>query len=245
MNKPNVPAVENAIRILHEIAEKSGETTSSALARRLGASQPTTYRILKTLESADWIRADESGGYRLSIGMLPLLTHLDDFTRYRRIAQPILDGLSRSLELTVKFSLRQGLEQIIVATSHPRKPFSVSVPLGGRFPIVWGSPGACLLAGLSKKEIDLLIERIPEDSWKHETPKALKKRLQELHKTGSCKSIGEHYLSIDTVSVKLDTDSTPSALTLVALRGELTERNLPRCREELKQSALELAAALR
>lgn len=245
MNKQNVPAVENAIRILHEIAENSAETTSSALARRLGTSQPTTYRILKTLESADWIRADENGGYRLSTGMLPLLAHLDDFTRYRRIAQPFLDGLSRSLDLTVKFSLRQGLEQIIVATAHPRKPFSVSVPLGGRFPIVWGSPGACMLAGLSHKEIDLLIERISEDSWKHETPDALKSRIKKVRNTGYCESIGEHYLSIDTVSVKLDTESTPSALTLVALRGEFTERNLPRFREELQQSANDLAAALR
>ena len=47
-----VPVLDTAIRILYELANNPGEATSAGLARQVDASQPTCYRILKTLEAA-------------------------------------------------------------------------------------------------------------------------------------------------------------------------------------------------
>ena len=240
-----VPSLKTAIQVIHEIASNSGETSSSALARKVDASQPTTYRILKTLEDADWIRANPSGGYSLSMGLLPLLQHLDDFSRYGRAAKASLDALSSDLNLTVKLSVRQSLDQIIVGTAEPVRPWGVSVPLGGRFPIVWGSPGACLLSDLNDPTLEAVIEAIPAEDWKHENPEQLRRRIKEVHETGLCESLGEHYLGLDTMSApvkgKLLTQTT---ITLVGFKGEMTDKSLPKLRDRLLKAAQELEVIL-
>ena len=48
---PQVPVLDKAIRILYELADRDGEATSSSLARKVQVSQPTCYRILKTLQA--------------------------------------------------------------------------------------------------------------------------------------------------------------------------------------------------
>ncbi len=245
MNKQTIPALETAIRVLNAIATTAGETTSSALARKVEASQPTTYRILKTLEAADWIKANPNNGYSLSVGLLPLLRHLDDFTRFSRAAQPIIDDLSHQIDMTVKFSIRVSLEQVIVATAVPRKPYGVYVPLGGRYPIVWGSPGACLLAGLSDAEIHAIADAISEDKWKHETRELLMKRISTVRTTNASASFGEHYLGIDTLSIPMEPMSTPATLTIVGLRGgDLKEKSVPRFMKCLQVAAKEIEESL-
>lgn len=244
MNKASVPALEKAIRILHAIASNSGETTSSALARKIDASQPTTYRILKTLEAADWIKANPHNGYSLSLGLLPLLHHLDDFSRYGRAAQAWVNELSADLDLTTKFTIRQVLEQIIIATAQPVRPWGVSVPLGGRFPVVWGSPGACLLASQPDADIESVIGAIPEKQWKHEKPEFLRRRIEEVRRTRLCESLGEHYLGLDTLSTPVPTPMGTAALTIVGFKGEMTPKNLSRFRTRLLEAAQKLETAL-
>ena len=245
MNKQIVPALEKAIRILNAIASNTGETTSSALARKVGASQPTAYRILKTLEEADWIKAHPQNGYGLSLGLLPLLQHLDDFSRYGRAAQATIDALSSELDLTVKFTIRQALEQIIVATAEPLRPWGVSVPLGGRFPVVWGSPGACLLWDLANNELESVIDAIPAGQWKHEKPEYIRRRVNEVRENGVSESLGEHYLGLDTLSVPLETPFARATLTLVGFKGEMTPRNLPHLRKRLLETSKEVETDLK
>ncbi len=244
MNKQTVPSLEKAIRILNTIATATGETTSSALARKVDASQPTAYRILKTLEAADWIKPNPNNGYSLSLGLLPILHHLDNFDRYGRASQTLIDNLSRELDLTVKLTIRQGNEQVIVSIGESRRPFGVSVPLGGRFPVVWGSPGACLLSSLSDNELENVIKAIPKDNWKHETPEFVRCRVKAVQEKNISESLGEHYLGLDTLSAPLLTPIARAALTIVGFRGEMSPESLPQLRKRLVKTAQEIERTL-
>ncbi len=237
MNNTGVPAVVTAINLLNEIAKRSETTSSSALARRVGASQPTTYRILKTLEAADWIKSVQNSGYQLSMGLLPIAKHFQDFGRYAQTLQGYFESLARELDLLVKLTVRQDMTQCIVCTAEPLKEFTVAVPLGGVYPVVWGSPGAPLLSNETEARLEAIMASIPKNEWKHEDPENVRRRYRSVRENGLSESIGEHPLGIDSISTPVGLPEGMAAITFVGLRGEITDKNLPRLRERIVSAA--------
>ena len=238
MNKAaQVPALDKAIRILIELAGNEGAVTSSGLARKLGVSQPTCYRILKTLEATDWIRPNERKGYDLSMGLLPLAKPFVDLDWQGRKVQPVLEDLANDLTLTAKFSVRQGREQVTIATAEPLRPFGISAPVGARFPVVLGASGAVLLCELPEKELEDLIEGFPDVEWDSDNVSELRSRIRSVRENGACENLGMHPQGIDTVSAGVGGISQPAAITLVGLRGDIHEGNVAAIKERLLMAA--------
>ena len=71
--KHTIPAVCKAMELLGLLAAERGETTTKALALRLGVPRTTCYRLLRSLVARDWVRPLPGGGHALSVGLLPLL----------------------------------------------------------------------------------------------------------------------------------------------------------------------------
>lgn len=237
----NVPALEGAIRILAALAEDPGDATSLGLARRLKLSQSTCYRILKTLEEADWIRPDEGGGYRFSLGLLPYVKPLVGIERTVSTLEPVLRELARETGLTAKCSIRQGAEQVTLTRIESPRPLAVSSPVGARYPVVLGASGACLLSRHDARALSLLVcQADREQLWGHETEDDLRRRLVACHRDGLCENIGRHPQGIDTLSAPLYVEGDVYALTLVGLRGDFE----PRRRNVLRRALLDAVKAV-
>ena len=221
-NKKNsVPALECAMQILAALAEGPADSSSLGLARQLEISQSTCYRILKTLQAADWITPDEQGGYRFSLGLLPFVKPLMGIERVVAALGPVMRELSRTTGLTVKCSVRQGLEQVTIARVESSQPLAVSSPVGSRFPVVLGASGACLLARLEPVALDALIRHADQQKlWDRESAEELRQRIASCLRDGYCENIGHHPQGIDTISAPLPVGGESYALTLIGLRGD-------------------------
>ena len=219
--KNTVPALEYAVQILKALADHPEDSSSLGLARQLGISQSTCYRILKTLQVADWITPDAQGGYRFSLGLLPFVKPLMGLERAVDGLAPFMKELSRATGLTVKCSVRQGLEQVTIARVESTKPLAVSSPVGARFPVVLGASGACLLSKLAPAALGTLIRHADQQAlWGHESADDLRARLAACRRDGLSENIGRHPQGIDTISAPLTLAGEVYALTLVGLRGD-------------------------
>jgi len=98
----HVPSLDRAIRIMQALAE-GGPSSSLGLSRQLGISQSSCYRILQTLEDADWIRPG-NGGYVFSRGLLPFLKPLMHIENVIAAVRADMDTLARTTGLSAKLS---------------------------------------------------------------------------------------------------------------------------------------------
>lgn len=132
--KHTIPAVCKAMELLGLLAEEQGETTTKALALRLGVPRTTCYRLLRSLISRDWVRPLPGGGHAISIGLLPLLQPLREVESLAEAVQPVLDALALRSSLTAKVSVRQGDYAITVARCESPQATSIAVRVGALLP---------------------------------------------------------------------------------------------------------------
>jgi len=237
------PSVKRAIQLMQALAE-GGEHTSLALARKLRISQSSCYRILKTLEQADWIRMDEEKRYVFSRGLRPFVLPLLEEERLLARLGSVLSRLASDLSLSVKCSVREGHEQVTLARAESPRPLGVSSPVGARLPVVIGASGACLLFPLQPDAVDELIaDARKAKRWAHENETLLRDRLTRLRRAGVSENIGLHPQGIDSISMPLTVKGAHYAITLIGLRGDFDDRRRRTlCRRRLKQATMELSA---
>ncbi len=228
-----IPSIHRVVKVMQSLAA-GGETTSLGLARRLGISQSSCYRILRTLEAANWICREAGGQYVFASGLMPFVKPLVGIERAVDCLRSDMESLSLKAGLTVKLSVREGVEQVTVARVECHRPLSATSPIGTRFPVVLGASGACLLSGVDRASLAQLIEHADKQRlWGHDSKDLLLARLKCCRKSGHCENIGSHPQGIDTVSAPLATSSRTMALTLVGLRGDFDGKRLSQCRRLL------------
>ncbi len=239
-----MPGLERGIRVLQALAD-GGDTSSMALARRLGISQSSCYRILQTLMAVDWIRPDLGGGFVFSLGLMPFVRPLVGLDRAVSRLRPVMEGLSRSTGFTVKLSVRRGSGQLTLSRVESSRPLIATSPVGVSFPVVLGASGACLLSGMDEGGIAAQIAHADRQGlWGNESAADLQVRIEECRRRGLCANIGRSAQGVDTLSAPVADAAEPLALTLVALRGDLKGACLPKFRLRLKEAAAKASALL-
>lgn len=219
-----IPAVNNAVELLRLLADDAGETTTKALALRLGIPRTTCYRILRSLEARDWVRSIEGGRHELSLGLLPLLRPLRPVESLAELVQPALELLAARSGLTAKVSVRQGDVAVTVARCESPRETSVAVRLGASFHLAYGSSGAVLLSGLEKEQVQRVLDDAPAECWAHQSPSEVQARLKELARQGWCADFGTFRESCHGVSTPLRDGhgNVLAAMTIIGFPHELT-----------------------
>lgn len=235
--KHGIPVLESAIKVLGALSEGKVRTSSVALSKHVGISQSTCYRILQTLESANWIRRREGKGYELSFGLLPII---EPMLEYRRIAtelRGVLDIFANQVQLTTKVSIRSDLEHITVASAEPIRQTGVSNPVGAHFPIITGAAGASLLCKLQESELTILFKRIPQSKWHYETPELVRARIQEYRENGYIVNLDVQPYGFDTMSTPIECAEFDMSLSVTGIRGDINKENLKSLGKSLKTAA--------
>lgn len=232
-----IPAVVRTSQVLRALAEREGPATSAGLAREIGISQSSCYRILQTLEGLQWIRSDGEGGYDLDEGLLAIVRPLLGPERLAEAARPILRTLSMETELTAKLSLRRGGEQVTIARIESPRPLAVTGRVGSRYPVVLGASGAALLSLMDDSAVQRIIAATPADQWLNESPDILRRHIAECRRKGVCTNIGHHPQGIDTMAAPLRSDVGEAAITLIGLRGDFEGKRLTLCTRAVKKAA--------
>jgi DNA-binding IclR family transcriptional regulator len=187
MNTENInPAVEKTLFLLHHLGQSPHGATQAELARELGISPSTCYRILQTLRKHDWVRKGADSRYDLSGGVLSATMKLHRQLVRLEHCRPLLDELAAATGLTAKLSIRQGTWQVTILRAESPRPLSVSGKVGARFPLIEGSVGAALLSRTEPDEVRELANGCTEDIPERGNSDLVLSRIQTIRRDGCC-----------------------------------------------------------
>lgn len=223
-----IPAVEKTLQLLRSLAVCPEETRQSDLAKKLGITQSTCYRIVQTLRKYAWAEKRADGSIVLGSGALPLALRLAKQTIRWDQAQNVLEHLAQKTSLACKLSIRQGAEQLVAARAESPGPFGISGKKGARFPVIEGSVGAALLADADAKELDQLVAECAEEIPETHEPRLLAKAVAFVHQHGYALNTVKNRWRIGALSVPIRDarGCVAGALTLLGMPDDFTKKRI-------------------
>lgn len=234
----SVPVLEKAMRVLRLVARDPGEQLSvNALAKKLGISQATCYRIVRTLEESGWLMRRENGGYELGSALLGFVVSKSPHARLLEIAEPVIKRLAAAVGLTAKLTVRDGDEAVTVVRAEPNRPMVVTGTLGGRFHLCFGSSGAALAGQETAKALQRLCGRAPEEVWRHQTIDQFQRRVRSVARRGYAVDRGSFHPDVHSLSVPLAVGPrTLAAISVLAMPSDLPARRVPALADALRDA---------
>ena len=144
MARESSQTFDRGLRLLELLAATDDAVTVTALADALGAARPVVYRLLVTLEAHGLAAPDESGGYRLGLGMLRFAGRV--LPVVRAAAEPHLRVLAEQVGATAHLTAAEEDEAVAVAVVEPSSTaFHVAYRTGSRHPLDRGAAGKAIL----------------------------------------------------------------------------------------------------
>jgi IclR family pca regulon transcriptional regulator len=128
----------------------------SDVAAATGLARPTARRILLTLETLGYVRAD-AGGYALTPRVLELGTTYVQAMGLWDMARPHMERLVGRTGESSSIAQLDGSDIVYVARVAVPKIIALAVTIGTRFPAPATSLGKVLLAGLPPGELDAVL----------------------------------------------------------------------------------------
>ena len=164
-------AVERALNILEAAAQRRDGLTNSELSRKLAIPKSSASYILRTLEKRGYLRRDSnSGRYRLGLKILSLGGDAQANLDIADVALPFMRALVERIHLTVHLAVIDQGEAVYIEKVEAPGFFKVNTWDGRRMYLHSTSVGKCLLAWLTKHEIELLVK---QQGLKKRTPKTI------------------------------------------------------------------------
>ncbi len=243
-------AVERALNILEAAAQRRDGLTNAEISRKLGIPKSSASYILRTLEKRSYLRRDpESGRYRLGLKILSLGGDAQANLDIADIALPLMRILSEKIRMTVHLAVLDQGEAVYIEKVEAPGFFKVNTWVGRRMFLHSTSVGKCLLAWLSKQEIETIVK---QQGMKKRTPKtitSISKLLADLEHvklSGYAVDDEENSLGARCLGAPIF-DSMGNATAALGASGTLTqtdEANMPRMIEALKETARRISRQL-
>jgi len=171
--------VEKAISILEALSTKRGGISLSELSQHLSYPTSTTYRLLNTLSSKNYVRKN-NGLYQISYGILRLQALSQQNLELEQLAQPLLTKLEEKTELTTSLAIRDGLKAVLIGIIKGSNNLVVNNNLGKSVPLHVTAVGKCLLAFLPQEKQETLVKQLELKAYTPKTITNSNKLLQEL-----------------------------------------------------------------
>jgi DNA-binding IclR family transcriptional regulator len=159
-NEVGVGAVSRLFAVLRSLGDtvEGGERVTQ-LAQRIGLSQPTTHRLLRSLMDEGMVEQDvRSKRYRLSLDFFALAARAGNTANLRELVRPSLLRLSASLGDSLFLLARSGFDAICLDRSEGPFPIrTFTGDIGGRVALGVGQGSLAILAFLPEEERDTVI----------------------------------------------------------------------------------------
>lgn len=235
-----IPAVSKTIAILEYLGSDKSNSgiTQLELAKELKISPSSCYRILQSLQAANWICRNNQGRYTISNGIFKAVQNiLDQNSRFEKY-QTVINKLAQLCELSCKLSIRRGYQQVTILRGESPNEISVSGKIGASFPLIEGSVGAVLLANETIDNIKEIINVSKEDIAEKNNPNLLFERIKYFRKHGYTLTLEhENRWRICAMSLPLldNANNIIASITLLGLKDDFAENKL----EKLKNIVME------
>ncbi|MBN2552600.1 MAG: IclR family transcriptional regulator [Spirochaetales bacterium] len=221
-------SVIKALEVLEVFTIEHPELSLAEISRRMGAHKSSVYRILRTLEAADFLRWNgERGLYRLSPKILELASRV--LARYdlREVAGPPMEELAARTGEIIHLSILDGYEIVYLEKKGAGQVLTVATRVGGRYPAYASAMGKVLLAFLPEQQLQGILE---ETELVALTPKTitdegrLKRELAAIRGQGYAVDDEEAFPGIRCVAAPI---REPSGRVVAALSATIPAQRLP------------------
>lgn len=239
-----IPAVDRAVDVLDALA--TGAAGIRDLAARLGIPRSTVYRLLNSLEARGLVVRAEDNAYRLGPHLLRLARAVPVGLDLIREARPVMEALAATLRCTVKLSVLDGAEALVVATVESPETYAVTTQVGRRFPLHAGAASKVLAAFATPEQRErLLAGPLPRRTPATITdPAALRAELATVAARGWAEDRGEFAEGVKaTAAAVIGPDgaclaalSIPYLFGVTAAREREIRRGLLRAAAELSRT---------
>jgi DNA-binding IclR family transcriptional regulator len=247
-----VPAVEQAMRVLFQMAEAgSSHMTLTEIYNKAEIPKSKAFSILQTLKQFGVIQRDVDGkGYSLGPGLIMLSRKVLDNFNAPRLAEPILKTLAKAAGGTATFGLIADDKVFVAAKYEEGTDIGITIRVGHRFPLTYGSHGKAIVSFLPAKEQKNIIGG--KKLYFHGAPdkldkKRLEKELAACRRDGYALDLGDVKPGLNTVAAPvLGIDSAPIGyLAVIGLFSAQTAQDLgPSVAEAGKKLSKQLGAAI-
>ena len=198
----NIPILQRTLRVL-EAVTKRGRASAKQLAIDLEIPPATCYRILGTLEAANWLIRDEQGDYRLSFGISRLGGIASDMARFSSLSNRIMAALSNDTGCSVKISVREGDDWLMLARHENPKAIAISMEAGIRDNVTVGSVGKVLIRHMPLAEVQRILTENPTPRSRILDARQVIQSAQTCLRDGFSADLGETHPRIHAASVPL------------------------------------------
>lgn len=248
--RPAVPAVERAVRVLQALAEDDAGVGLSELGRRLGVSKSTLSGLLSTLEGCGLVERDPaSRAFRLGFGLLDLSSAVLRRLDLREVARPSLARLRDLSEETAILHVPSGEESLVAERAEPDRQLKVVALLGRRLPPFAGSVAKVLLAALPGEESEALVRARPLPAF---TPRSITdpgrylRELARVRRDGYATENEEYLPGVRAVSapVRDRAGRTVGTLSVVGVSGRLPDERMRELAGKVVAAASEVSRRL-
>jgi DNA-binding IclR family transcriptional regulator len=146
-----IPSLQRGIRIVEAILAAESGLSALQLEEQFGIPKTTIFRILHTLQKANWL---EKQGERYQPGHRLIQTGLQALSamELRRISVPFLDRLSKETGETAHLGIWAGKQVMVAEVCDGPKHIRIACRAGSLTPAHCSSLGKVLLAGVVGSE---------------------------------------------------------------------------------------------
>ena len=181
-------SVKKALEVLDFFTVEKYELSLAEISKCMGMHKSSVYRMLKTLEAADFLRWDsDRGRYSLSLKILELANRVLGRYDLRTTAGPFMEELAVKTGEIIHLSILDGGEIVYLEKKGAGQVLTVATKVGGRHPAYASAMGKVLLAFLPEKQLQVVLEGtelIPLTSCTITDAAQLLRKLEKIRRQG-------------------------------------------------------------
>ena len=193
-----VRSVERALNILDCFTPQETDLSLTEIAKKIGLSPSTAFRLLDTLEQRHYVHRDpKSLRYTLGFRLAQLSNLAFESMDLNALAQQELALFNKEFDESVGiYTLKEDYRVCTARIESSRLMRSVFT-LGTIRPLTRGASGRAILAHLPEETIDRLLQQDAPN------PFTSKEKLAEVRSRGVAVSLGEHETGLVSISAPL------------------------------------------
>lgn len=242
------PAISRAAAVLRLLGKSDIPLGVQAIARELGLVPSTCLHVLRALVAEEFVSFDpDTKRYSLEAGVLTLARHWLRRNQFTDLAQPVLDRISRTFDVTVLGVQIVGLEHIIVVVlSQSGNNFQLSTQIGSRFPALISATGRCIAAfgDHSEEELEARFKTLRWDD--PPTLEQWQAQVKQTRSKGFAVDAGNYISGVTVVATPVwkTRAKLSHALVAIGIGSALKRAGLPALQDALRSAAQTLSNQL-
>jgi IclR family pca regulon transcriptional regulator len=152
-------SLARGLSAIRAFGEGKSELTVAEVAKLTGLPRASARRCLHTLTVLGYATTNADGRYELTPAILTLGQAYSSSTNIARLAQPILERVSDTLNESSSVAVLDAEEIVYIARAATRRILSVNLSVGSRLPAACTSMGRVLVAGLGADARATFLDR--------------------------------------------------------------------------------------